>query len=789
MKFSEQWLREWADPKISSAELVKTLNFLGLEVDAVAPAAPAFSGVVVAQVKSVNPHPDANRLRVCQVDAGGELLQVVCGASNVRAGMKAPLAMVGASLPGDVQIKKGKLRGVESHGMLCSETELGLAEKAEGLMVLPEDAPIGTDLRQYLNLSDVLIEVDLTPNRGDCLSVKGIAREVALATGGKWQERWPAAVSAQSKAQFAVTVQAPQACPRYAGRVIEGINPDVQSPLWLVEKLRRSGVRSIHPVVDVTNYVMLEMGQPLHAFDLDRLQQGIVVRMARDGETLQLLDGTEAKLQADTLVIADAKCPCALAGIMGGSASAVSVGTRRVFLESAFFAPAAIQGRARRYGKHTDSSHRFERGVASDLQRHALERATALIMEIAGGKPGPVSEVADQNTLPRQPVIRLRRTRLQKILGNSLADARVESILTGLGAQVKAGADGWQVTPPVFRFDLGIEADLIEELARIQGYEHLPRTVPAFRPAALKGSETDVPAAALASALIERGYHEVVCYSFVDPKLQRLIEPDRQALQLANPISAEMSEMRVSLLPGLLSSLLYNVNRQQKHLQIFEVGSRFIKQASEIKEETMISGLRYGAASPEHWGGKVRAVDFYDIKGDVERLLQMGAHQVRFEPDLHPALHPGQAAAVYVDGTLIGRLGALHPAIMRALDLDDTVYVFELLMSPLLHGRLPAYTSISKYPAIRRDLSLEIDQSVTWQQLEDCVRAAAPRYLAEVRLFDVYSGKGVTPGRKSFAIGLILQEISRTLTDVEIESAISRILGTLNQDLGATLRE
>jgi phenylalanyl-tRNA synthetase beta chain len=791
MKFSEQWLREWVNPAVSSADLVKTLNFLGLEVDAVTPAAPEFSGVVVAQVKSVSPHPDADRLRVCQVDAGsGELLQVVCGAANVEAGMKAPLAMLGAVLPGDLQIKKGKLRGVESYGMLCSETELGLAEKAEGLMVLADAAPVGTDLRQYLQLNDVLIEVDLTPNRGDCLSVKGIAREIALATATKWQERPPAAVKATTKTQFPVEIQAPQACPRYVGRVIEGINPAAKSPLWLVEKLRRSGLRSIHPVVDVTNYVMLELGQPMHAFDLDRLQQGIVVRLARDGETLQLLDGSEAKLHADTLVIADARGACALAGIMGGENSAVGVTTQRIFLESAFFAPAAIQGRARRYGKHTDSSHRFERGVAPDLQQHAIEKASALIIEIAGGKAGPVSEVADKNYLPKQPVIQLRRARLHKILGCELEDKRVESILTGLGAVVKAGTGGWQVTPPVFRFDLAIEVDLIEELARIYGYKNLPRSVPAFRPTELQVSETDVPEATLTNVLIQQGYHEVVCYSFVDPKLQRLIEPDREAIALANPISADMSEMRVSLLPGLLNSLIYNVNRQQKHVQIFEIGARFLKQGSTIQEEMIISGLRYGAANHEHWNSKNRTADFYDIKGDVEKLLQFSAVQLRFEPEPHPALHPGQTAAVYVDGVRIGWLGAIHPGILRALDLPgETAYIFELALAPLLRGRVPAYSAISKYPAIRRDLSLEIDQSVGWTRFEECVLKAAPEYLSEVRLFDVYAGKGVTPGRKSLAIGLILQEISRTLTDVEIESAISRILRTLNQDLGATLRE
>lgn len=791
MKFSEQWLREWCNPPVGTEDVVRILNSLGLEVDAVQTVAPAFTGVVVAQIKTVQPHPDADRLRVCRVDSGKAELQIVSGAPNLYEGMKAPLAVAGACLPNGMEIRQNKLRGVESFGMLCSEAELGLAEKAENLMELPQDAPLGMDVREYLKLDDRLIEVDLTPNRGDCLSVKGIARELALATDCAWQERWPAPVAPATKVEFPVTVRDSDACPHYVGRVIEGINTKAVSPLWLVEKLRHGGIRSIHPVVDITNFVMLEMGQPMHAFDLDALKDGIVVRHAKPAESIRLLDGNEASLDAETLVIADATGPCALAGIMGGDGTAVNAESRRIFLESAFFAPEAIQGKARSYGLHTDSSHRFERGVAADLQRHAIERATALILEIAGGKPGPVIDVLDKATLPQRKPLQLRRERIKKILGIRLEDKEVERILIGLGAAVKGTVEGWSVTPPAFRFDLNIEADLIEELARIHGYERLPRTVPAYVPQKPVCPEGTVSLETLSDTLVQQGYHEIICYSFVDPKLQALLEPGQPVCALSNPISAEMAEMRSSLLPSLLSALLYNVNRQQKQLQIFEIGSRYLKDGNEIKEEVMVSGLRYGSPGQEHWDKKPQLADFYDIKGDVERLVYLSGMPVHFEPEPHPALHPGRSTSVYLGSQRIGWAGVVHPRIMQALDLDNgpAACVFELTASSLLQRRVPSYKAISRYPWIRRDLALEVDQLISWAEFEACLLTAAPEYLSEVKLFDVYTGKGVTPGRKSFAIGLILQEISRTLTDTEIESAIERILQTLNQNLGATLRE
>lgn len=792
MKFSEQWLREWCNPPISTEDIVHKLNSLGLEVDSAQPVAPPFSGVIVAQIKAMQSHPDADRLRVCRVDTGKAEVQIVTGAANAYEGMKVPLAISGARLPSGIEIKQGKLRGIESFGMLCSEAELGLVEKAEGLMDLPQDSPVGMDIREYLKLDDTCIEVDLTPNRGDCLSVKGIARELALATGSAWQEYWPKQVPATTKAEFPISIQAPHACPRYIGRVIEGINTEAVSPIWLVEKLRRSGIRSIHPIVDITNYVMLEMGQPMHAFDLVALKEKIVVRYAQPGEKIRLLDESEVSLDEETLVIADGGGACALAGIMGGSESAVNTKSQRIFLESAFFIPSAIQGKARSYGLHTDSSHRFERGVAPDLQRHAIERATALVLEITGGKPGPVIDVADKANLPQRNAIQLRRERIKKTLGIMLDDKQVETILTGLGATVKSMDEGWTVIPPVFRFDLSIEVDIIEELARIYGYKRLPRKVPSHAPQKLEYPEAVMPLEALSEILIQQGYYEVICYSFVEPRLQALLDPERQACVLSNPISAEMAEMRISLLPSLLNTLQYNLNRQQKQLQIFEIGSRYLMRANVTKEEIMIAGLRYGASGLEHWDKKPETADFYDVKGDVERLLSLGGTSVHFEPLVqHPGLHPGRAAAVYLGQDRIGWVGEVHPRIMQALDLGNGpgAYVFELAVEPLLKKQVPSYQPISRYPGIRRDLSLVVDQSITWAQFKACLLSAAPEYLSEVRLFDVYTGKGVISGRKSFAIGLILQEISRTLTDTEIESAIKRILQTLNQNLGATLRE
>lgn len=792
MKFSENWLRELVDLPVTTEKLLEQLNLLGLEVDGVEPVAPAFSGVVVAEITGVAPHPEADRLWVCQVNAGQEApLQIVCGAANATPGLKAPLALAGAQLPNGMKIKKSKLRGIESFGMLCSEAELGLLEKADGLMALPPDAPLGQDIRQYLQLEDRAIEIDLTPNRGDCLSLRGVARELAVANGLTYV---PAAVPparVDIKDTFSVSIEAPEACPRYAGRVIRGIDATVAAPLWMVEKLRRSGLRSISPAVDVTNYVMLEMGQPMHAFDLAGLKSGIRVRLAGKGERLHLLNDSEIEVHPGTLVIADANGSCALAGIMGGEQSAVSADTRDIFLESAFFTPAAITGWPRRYGLHTDSSHRFERGVDPGLQREALERATQLLLDIVGGKAGPVVDRLSAEHHPGKPSVLLRRSRIRRLLGYGFEDKAVETVLEGLGVDREPVSEGWKLFPPSYRFDLNIEVDFIEELARVHGYQNLPRKLPEFAPEQLTGSDTDVSLDAVRAALLERDYHEVVTYSFIDPGLQQLVEPEVTPLALRNPISSELSVMRTSLLPGLLHTLKYNVHRQQKQLNLFETGLSFIQQTTAIQQNRMIAGLRYGSREPEAWNGASNEwADFYDIKGDVERLLALGGNlNYLFKPAMHPSLHPGQAAEVLRDGQSIGYAGAIHPRIVRALDLNGPVLAFELQLAALLVGKVPAFAPISRYPGIRRDIAIVVDRADSWETVKSCIKQAGPAYLAEIRLFDVYAGKGVTSGRKSFAIGLILQEISRTLTDDEIASAIGRILEALRENLGAALRE
>ena len=792
MKFSENWLRELITLPVDHDKLLEQFNLLGLEVDSCEPAAPEFSGVVVAEIVELAPHPDADRLRVCKVNAGqDELLQIVCGAPNAAAGMKAPLALMNAELPGGIKIKKGKLRGVESFGMLCSETELGLAEKSAGLLALPGDAPVGTNIREYLGLDDHIIEIDLTPNRGDCLGMTGLARECAAANGLLFKAPAIKPVKAVIKDTFPVALDAPEACPRYCGRVIRNIDPAAKTPLWMVEKLRRGGIRAIHPVVDITNYIMLELGQPMHGFDLNKIKSGIHVRMARPGETLTLLDEAVIEMDTECLVIADQDKALALAGVMGSIDSGVEPDTRDIFLESAYFTPSAIMGRARRFGLHTDSSHRFERGVDPELQRQAIERATELLLNIAGGEAGPVMDVQANRTVSAKAVVDLQASEIRRILGCEYSASEVETILTGIGCRVKSGKKGWQVQPPSYRFDLNIAADMIEELARLRGYDRIPRKVPAVVPRQPRASEYSQPVERIIHALIDCGYQETVTYSFIDPALQQLLDPDAAPLQLSNPISAEMSVMRGSLIGGLLNTLVYNINRQQKRLQIFEIGAGYRLHDGEPVEQRLLAGLRYGPRKEESWQSSGEAIDFYDIKGDVERLLATGGSDsdIRYVREPHPALHPGQCARVYRNQDAVGWVGAVHPEVVKQLDLGTTAYIFELDLESLLSATIPAFTPVSRYPGIRRDYSFEVDEGVPWETVQNCIRQAAPEYLTEIRLFDIYGGKGVTPGRKSYAIGLILQEISRTLTDVEIQAATTKILAALTENLGVTLRE
>jgi phenylalanyl-tRNA synthetase beta chain len=791
MKFSEQWLREWVNPAVSTADLVEQLTMAGLEVDSVEPAGAGLQDLLVGEVLSVAPHPDADKLRVCHVEIGeAEPLQVVCGAPNVRAGGKYPLAPVGAQLPGDFTIKKSKLRGIESRGMLCSARELGLGEDHQGLMELPAEARAGQSLQELLGLDDSVIEVDLTPNRGDCLGIEGIAREVGTLTRSPVTPLDADPVPATVADRFAVEVAAPEACPRYLGRVVAGVDTAAETPLWMQERLRRSGMRSIGPVVDITNYVMLELGQPMHAFDLDRLSKGIRVRYASEGEQLTLLDERTITLDPETLVIADHDTVLAIAGVMGGIDSGVQPDTAVLFLECAFFTPEAIAGCARKYAMHTESAHRFERGVDPDLQVRAIERATQLLLEICGGQPGPVTEVSDSNYLPESTPIVLRRARLQRVLGMSPEPQEVTDILTRLGMLVTARGEDWLVQPPTFRFDIRIEADLIEEVGRIHGYNRLPSIAMQGALDVLPLPENEQSLEQVCDLLVASGYQEAVTYSFIDPGLQARVNPALQPVRLANPISSEMSEMRTSLWPGLIKAVQYNLNRQKSRLRLFEYGLRFYSQDNEIKQEVMLSGVITGGRFPEHWTGKAEAVDFYDIKHDVEMLLRFAVHRGKtvFVAAEHPALHPGQSARIECGDEPVGWLGKIHPALASHYDLDVNTCLFELCYAAIRQGTLARFQPISRYPSIRRDLAVVVNMDTAAAELQRVIAEAAGELLQELVFFDVYQGKGVETGRKSIAFGLILQDYSRTLTEQDIESIVARVTGRLGDEFGATLR-
>ena len=792
MKFSEQWLRTWVNPDVSRDELVARLSMTGLEVDSVTPAAGEFSGVVVGEILSAEQHPDADKLRVCRVSNGSEEFQVVCGAPNARAGIKIPFAMVGAVLGEDFKIKKAKLRGVESFGMLCSAAELQISEDHDGLYELPQDAPVGQSVREYLGLDDAIIEVDLTPNRGDCLSIAGLAREVGANYGAAVTRVEVAPVAAVHDDVRPVELVAAEACPRYLGRVIRNVDLSRATPLWMVERLRRSDIRSIDAVVDITNYVMLELGQPMHAFDLAEIKGGIRVRLAEEGEKLVLLDGQEISLRADTLVIADHERPLAMAGIMGGEHSGVSENTRDLFLESAFFDTIAIAGKARGYSLHTDSSHRFERGVDWQLQREAMERATALILEIVGGEPGPIVEAAEQGALPTLKQITLRNERITQMLGMQMSEADVVGYLKGLGLGVSAQAEGqWQVDVPSHRFDITIEVDLIEELARLYGYNRLPVSAPTAALTLAGKPETRGELPALRRLLVARGYHEAITYSFIEPGLSKQFEPQVEPLALANPISSDMAVMRPSLWPGLSKAVQYNQNRQQGRVRLFESGQRFIPAAEGLQQEVMLSGIVTGSRQPEGWANGAEKIDFFDVKADVEAILAQSAAGVtfRFEPVEHPALHPGQSARILNGDEQVGLMGALHPQLVADLDLNGPVFVFELALAKICQGQLPRFEELSRYPEVRRDIALVVDRTVLAEDLLSCIRAEAGAHLKNLRLFDVYEGKGIDPHRKSMAIGLTLQDSSRTLTDDEVNAVMDSVLQSLEQGFNATLRK
>ena len=790
MKFSEKWLREWVNPNFDTETLVAKLTQAGLEVDAVTPVAGDFQGVLVGQVKSVKAHPDADKLRVCEVDvASDELLQIVCGAANVREGLKIPVAIIGAVLPGNFKIKQAKLRGEPSFGMLCSAKELGLAESSEGLLELAVDAPVGQDIRDYLDLNDNSIEVDLTPNRSDCLGVAGIAREVGVISQTDVTAPEMPDVAAINEVTLPVKVSAVKACPRYLGRVIKGINPQAASQLWLQEKLRRSGLRSLGAIVDITNYVLLELGQPMHAFDVAKISGGIEVRFAKQYESLTLLDGQTIELQASSLVIADANGPLALAGIMGGQDSAVSDETVDIFLESAFFAPDAIAGQARGYGLHTDSSHRFERGVDPELAKQAIQRASQLIIDIAGGQAGPVIEQSSHGDLPIPAEIILRADRIKRVLGISLPAADVAEKLSRLGLQVTPIENGWQVVVPSFRFDLAIEVDLIEELGRLYGYDQLPQTRPQASVLSTSISEHQLQTERLQNLLVDRGYFEAITYSFVDPTLhQHFAASELAPIALANPISADLSVMRQSLWPGLLQALSYNLNRQQDRVRLFEVGRVFNGEKSAIEQQLRVGGLIYGDIAAEQWADKSRKVDFYDAKADVEALLLLGGGEVSFVAEAHPALHPGQSARIIKNGQAIGWLGALHPKLNKPLDINGKVFVFEMQLSAVLAAQVPEFSGVSRYPAIRRDLALVVEDTITAGQIQHCLKSIDSDILKAFQLFDVYTGDGVEQGKKSLAIAFRIQHGERTLTDDEVDALMTQIRDNLQSSLGAVIR-
>lgn len=791
MKFSVQWLREWVNPAVDADQLAAQFTMAGLEVDAVESVAGDFSGVVVGEILSVEPHPDAQKLRVCQVAAGTDApLSIVCGAPNAQAGMKVPTARVGAQLPG-LKIKKAKLRGVESFGMLCSASELGLAESASGLLPLPPDAPVGQDIREYLGLEDVAIDIDFTPNRGDCLSIQGMARETGTLNQCPVVGPVIDPVSPQSEETFPVAVTAPEDCPRYVGRVVRGVRADARTPLWMEERLRRSGLRGISPVVDITNYVLLELGQPMHAFDLGQLDRGIVVRAAEANEKLTLLDGQEVFLEAGDLVIADQTQALALAGVMGGADSGVTDQTTDVFLESAYFTPSRLAGRARRLGLQTDSSYRFERGVDPHGQSRAMERATALLLEICGGTPGPIIEHASEAHWPRPTPITLRGSRIATVLGMPLSPETVRDLLQRLGMEVNdAGEAAWRVVPPAFRHDIALEVDLIEELARIVGYDQLPAT-PRVAMQPRMRELPGVDARDLRRMLVAAGYREAITYSFVDPARQAKIHPDTPGIPLANPIAADMAVMRTSLWAGLLQAAQHNWQRQQKELRLFELGLCFQGTLEDLRQPRYLGGLLVGAHQPEQWGEAQRGVDFFDLKQDVERLLapSRGAEPDRFVAAEHPALHPGQSAKILRGEQWLGWIGALHPALVAEWELPDEVFLFELSLSPLLTKSRARYQAISKFPSVRRDLALLVENSIKAADLLALAQATGGELLTHSHVFDIYEGKGIPEGKKSIAIGLTFRSAERNLTEQEVDGLITDILAALTHTFHATLRE
>ena len=788
MKASISWLKSLCPTDLSVDEIVSRLTMAGLEVDGVEAAAKPFTHVVVGEVLSVSQHPDADKLNVCEVTDGEATYQVVCGAPNVRAGLKVPFARVGAVIGDDFKIKQAKLRGVESNGMLCGADELGLSDERDGLMELPDFFVTGSDFAELLSLPDQVVEVDLTPNRGDCLSITGLARELGVLSQAQVSFVDCDPVDPESDETHDVYLSAPEGCPCYVGRVIENVDISRPTPVWMVERLRRSGVRSIDAIVDITNYVMLELGQPMHAFDRDQLVGAIDVRMANDGEQLVLLDGKTLTLTNDVLVIADQEKPLALAGIMGGEHSGISEKTTSVFLESAYFNPITIAGKARRYGLHTDASARFERGVDWQLAEHACQRATALLIEICGGTPGPVMITDNEQALPKMRIVELSNARIEQQLKINLSTEAIQQMLEALGFGVEVVDGGFRCVAPSWRFDVSIEQDLIEEIARIYGYNNLPTSLPAQALTMASVPETDTPLMRLKHYLVDQDIQEAITYSFVDPETQAVLGDGIAGVRLANPIASNLAEMRRSLLPGLVEAVRHNVNRQASRVRLFETGQCFVSQGDELDQSERVGIAIYGQSDPLHFSGD-RAVDFFDLKGVVEGLCMInGGAELNWEPSQHPALAPGQTASVSLDGKVLGVVGRLHPKLARELDLPKPLFLADLALSPLLCGQVTAFKAISRYPRVLRDLAIVVDDGVAWQQIVDAITGLADARIQSVELFDVYRGTGVPEGRQSLALSLSLQDPEKTLDDTAIQELVDQVVQVLHEQTGAELR-
>ncbi|WP_336006439.1 phenylalanine--tRNA ligase subunit beta [Acinetobacter pittii] len=791
MKISENWLRTWVNPAIDSETLSDQLTMLGLEVDELAPVAKPFTGVVVGEVLTVEQHPDADRLRVTTVNIGsGEPLQIVCGAPNVRAGMKAPVATIGAVLPGDFKIKKGKLRGVESQGMLCGASEIDLEDKIDGLLELPADAPVGVNIREYLKLDDNVIDISITPNRGDCFSIRGIAREIAVINQLQMNEPEIKSVDATITDEKKVVISTDGA-PRYLGRVVKNVNVKAATPEWMEQALARSGIRTHSILVDVTNYVLMELGQPMHAFDLAKIEGTVQVRQAKPQEKLQLLNDQEVELQEDIMVIADDQKALAIAGIMGGLASSVTDDTTDIFLESAFFAPLAIAGRARRFGLHTDSSQRYERGVDFELPLIAMNRASQLIQELAGGEFGPITVAEKTDLLPKREAIELKQAQVDQLLGYQVAGEFIADALTRLGCKVTVKAEGeWSVVPPSYRYDMAIYQDLIEEVARIDGYDNIQISLPTMDVKLAKYQDR-FEITELRQTIVSLGYQEAISFSFADAKLEKQLNPQVNPLMLANPISSDLAAMRSTLLSSLIPCVQYNINRQQSRVRFFELGLRFdyqnAKSIEDLKQIPTLALVAVGSQQPESWHVKPQPMDFFDFKGEIEEILAAGRVKVEYVRSERAWLHPGQSAEILVDGQSIGYLGRLHPSLENELDLSTT-WVAELDQTAVLQSYVSNFTELSRFPSIRRDIALLISDNINVRDIQQLIEKTGGELLDSTWLFDVYTGQGVEEGKRSLAFALLWQHPSRTLEDAEIKSGMDNIIHVLENTYQATLR-